>query len=94
MTVNLLLRNTEYRTADMQQPVHGWNETGTDKRNHYVPPFATRKCVKTQYKPQIDLDNEQSFLTFRNVYNGPSAKGKRLKPIQRLYVLVGDHCLL
>lgn len=52
MTVNLLLRNTEYRTAEIQQPVHRWNETdaeqlGTDKRQHYVSIFATTKCAKT-----------------------------------------------
>jgi hypothetical protein len=31
MTVSLLIRNIEYRTADMQQLVHRWNETDAEK---------------------------------------------------------------
>ena len=30
MTVKLLLHNNEYPTADMQQPVHVWNETDAE----------------------------------------------------------------
>jgi len=30
MTLNLLLHNNEFRTADMQQPVHRWNETDAE----------------------------------------------------------------
>jgi hypothetical protein len=30
MTVNLLLHNNKYRTADMQQPVRVWNETDAE----------------------------------------------------------------
>jgi hypothetical protein len=41
--------------------------------------------LKPHYKPQIDVDNERSFLTFRNVYNGRTAKGKTLQQIQQLY---------
>jgi aminoglycoside phosphotransferase len=49
--------------------------------------------LRPEYKHQIDLDNERSFLTFRNVYNGRSAKRKKVKP-NTAVVLVGDYCLL